>query len=999
MTDSPLIGREHPASQLRAAVERTAASHGGLALVTGEAGIGKTALVTDIATTCRGDLRVLFATSWESEAVPEYWLWTQVVRSLRGQLDDETWERLPVDAPAVGALLGRTETSLPSEFELFDAVTQLLIAASHRKPLLVVLDDLHFADCGSVELLKFVSQHTWFERIMFVGTYRDTEIDPGHRLRGTMLPLVAKALMVTLDGLDEAGVAELVRGTVGTAPEPDVVSEITRRTGGNPFFVEQTARLWAAGQPVDSSTAGMRDALQRRLEQLDERLTRMLTLASVGGREFHAAVMAQAAGMDVHDIETALDVACQTKLVRREHDRYVFVHDLVRETLYRSMSDDEVAVHHGCIVRALAADESLQKLMHAPEMAHHAWLAGDTLDPETAVHFLARAGAEANSCVTGATAEIHFRRAVERCTPEMGRRRTLLRLELAGVLKHLRRDQEARTVYDRALLEASDSGDPLLLIRAIMASPQDERIGDLVRMKTRAFESLVGRAPEPGLGHSELTRRLLTEYMTAARERGTDEDVAFGLWATHSILWGPGTAARRRRLVEELEQISQRTGDLDSRLFAASLCWVAMLEQGDPAYRGQLETFCALASSTDAERWQHAVQVDRSIIDLLRGRFEDAAARIETAGASAGDDPMYNDLIRHLRWELRYARGEAPDPMPEAWRSVFGNWPTDLLTGLTALRRGDNAEARRVHDRLGAETDDFSSWSSLRLRFEAELAAAERDAELAARVREQLRPHEGEWLIAMWGCSVNGPISYWLGIMDAALGERERAAEHLAAAIEQCERLDARLWAELARKATVDLAASVAPPIGDADSAVFHRDGSTWTLRYDGLTVHLPHTKGLADLRLLLDRPGTHVPAVELLDPDGGGAIETDARLGGDDVLDAEARARYRDHLETLDEQIDTAAALGDDDRAAALDAERQALIDQLRAATGLGGRSRRLGDNAERARKSVTNRIRNTLKKIEAAHPALAEHLRESVATGSSCVYRPGAHTPRWRF
>jgi hypothetical protein len=119
--------------------------------------------------------------------------------------------------------------------------------------------------------------------------------------------------------------------------------------------------------------------------------------------------------------------------------------------------------------------------------------------------------------------------------------------------------------------------------------------------------------------------------------------------------------------------------------------------------------------------------------------------------------------------------------------------------------------------------------------------------------------------------------------------------------------------------------------------------------------------------------------------------------MGGDDLLDAEARARYRDHLEALDEQIDTAAALGDDARAAALDAERQALIDQLKAATGLGGRSRRLGDNAERARKSVTNRIRNTLKKIEAVHPGLAAHLQVTVATGASCVYRPDSAAPVW--
>ncbi len=190
------------------------------------------------------------------------------------------------------------------------------------------------------------------------------------------------------------------------------------------------------------------------------------------------------------------------------------------------------------------------------------------------------------------------------------------------------------------------------------------------------------------------------------------------------------------------------------------------------------------------------------------------------------------------------------------------------------------------------------------------------------------------------------------------------------------------------------------PEPGPAETGeVFRRDGATWTLRYEGRTVHLPHTKGLADLHRLLQRPHAEVSAAELLDPEAGEALAADARLGGDDLLDAEARARYRDHLEALDEQIDTAVALGDDARAAVLDAERQALIDQLKAATGLGGRSRRLGDNAERARKSVTNRIRNTLKKIEGSHPALAEHLRTAIATGSSCAYRPDGEAPSWRL
>lgn len=1002
VTDSLLIGRSHPSAALRAAVERTAASHGGLTLVTGEAGIGKSALVTDVLASYRDDLTIAFATSWESEAVPEHWLWTQVLRSLRAQLGEDTWQDLR-PAPAVNALLGEGDGSEPAPFEQYDAVTQLLISASQRGPLLVVLDDLHFADPGSLELLKFASQHTWFERILFVGTYRDSEIDPGHRLRARMLPLVAKAAMISLDGLDEDGVAALMRTTVGSAPDADTVAEIARRTGGNPFFVEQTAQLWASGQPVDATTAGMRDALQRRIDQLPEPLVRILTLASVGGREFHAAVMAQASGLDQHKIEAALYAACQTRLVRREKDRYVFVHDLVRETLYNTMAGDEAAHHHGCVVRALVADESLQKLMLVTEIAHHAWIAGDDLDPETAVEFLARAAAESQSCLSVSGAEKYYRRALERCTPGMDRRKVLLRLHLAGVVKWQQREEEAWAIYDRAVLDAQDSGDPMLLARAAIEVPQTERVEALMRLKAAAYEALAGERPDQGLGHDELTRQLVYRYLIAARATGNDEDVAFGLWATHAVNWGPGTAAGRQVVVEEIDEVTRRTGDYEMRLFAASLRWVAMLEQGDPAYRAQVELFCSLADNSDSERWRSGAFIDRAVIDIVQGRWDSAADRLDKAYETAGEDPMNDHMMRHLRWELEFARGEAPEPIPDSWRSFFGVWHTDLLGGLSALRRGDLDEAHRAHARLDGETDLHDAWISLRLRFEVELAAAEGDAEMIARLRERLEPHSGEWLIALWGTSIHGPVSHWLGVLAAAAGDTAAAAKHFNEAAEQSERLEAPPWVERARRAAADLAVPEQPQASGRNAIhvgeVFRRDGSTWTLRYEGRTVHLPHTKGLADLHRLLERPHSEVAAVALLDPEAGEAVTADARLGGDDLLDAEARARYRDHLEALDEQIDTAAALGDDARAAVLDAERQALIDQLKVATGLGGRSRRLGDNAERARKSVTNRIRNTLKKIEAVHPELAGHLQHTVATGSTCVYRPEPESPQWKL
>jgi uncharacterized membrane protein YccC len=139
-------------------------------------------------------------------------------------------------------------------------------------------------------------------------------------------------------------------------------------------------------------------------------------------------------------------------------------------------------------------------------------------------------------------------------------------------------------------------------------------------------------------------------------------------------------------------------------------------------------------------------------------------------------------------------------------------------------------------------------------------------------------------------------------------------------------------------------------------------------------------------------------PVVELLDPAAGPELVAARRMGGDPILDEEAKARYRRRLTELDEAIDQADGRGDDRRAADLDQERAALLDQLRAAAGLAGRTRRLGDEAERARKTVGARIRHTLRRLDRRHPELAAHLRGAVSTGATCRYAP-AEPVAWRL
>jgi pimeloyl-ACP methyl ester carboxylesterase len=184
-------------------------------------------------------------------------------------------------------------------------------------------------------------------------------------------------------------------------------------------------------------------------------------------------------------------------------------------------------------------------------------------------------------------------------------------------------------------------------------------------------------------------------------------------------------------------------------------------------------------------------------------------------------------------------------------------------------------------------------------------------------------------------------------------------------------------------------------PAPTAESLIrgaFIRRGDVWTVSFLGRTAHLKHGKGLADLAVLLQRPGELVPAIELLY-----GSDIPPMPASEPILDYKARAAYRQRLRDLDIEVEDAERRLDVPRADRLQRERDELIAGLRQAAGLGGRARRLGDASERARKAVTARIRQSIKLIAAAHPELGEHLERSVSTGAVCAYRPPEHTI-WR-
>lgn len=1015
-----LIGRAHPAAALRAELDRAVASHGGLVLVTGEAGIGKTTLVTGLADDARrrGAL-VLAGACWDSDSAPGYWPWVQVVRALRRELPEEEWAR--ADTATLSALLGEAAGS--DGFRLHDAVTTALAAAAHDRPVVVVLDDLHWADAASLRLLEFAARHTWFERLLLVGAYRDVEVEaPGHPLRELVLPLVAKATTVTLTGLAPSEVAELMSRTAGTEPDPALAAEVHLRTGGNPFFVEQTARLWHSGSPVSAVAPGIRDALQRRLSLLPAPVTRLLTDAAVLGREFHRRILAALAGMPVPEIDQLLARAAAARLVTAVGDgRFAFAHDLVRESRYAELEPAEVRRRHAAVVCALDASPDLVPLVFAADRARHAYLAGDDVEPARAAELLVAAARDASARLANDEAVGHYRRALERATEP--RRRVVLALDLGTMLSRCGDDEEAWRVFDEAVALVRELDDDALLARAALTlsrtAPAGARLDLTSDLLVTAHERLAGKPTEP-LSLDRVTLELAARAAVLARDGDDDQELSFTLWARHDVIWGPGSARERERLTDELAVLARRTGDRENEYFASSLKWVALLEQGDPRFLEQFRAFQGLTAGSGLPGAEFAALLDRSIVGALRGRFAEAHADLDRVEATYGRE-FGGYMVEQVRWSYLLLQGRFDDLAAHTARLAAGDHPhPDLLAALGAVQRGD--ATRPV-------AGPFSrGFAPMWLRYQAQAAALTGDRAQCERVLGELTPYSGEWLVALYGCEIGGPVDLWAGVLEAALGRRDSAISRLTAAAASADRMRLRPWAvEIRARLASVLAARGAP--GDADQAArltaavraeaselgmahlaapaaplpapsneFRRTGEVWTLRFAGREVRVPDAKGLRDLHTLLGSPGTEVPAVRLLAPEAGETAVAARRLGGDPVLDETAKSAYRRRLDNLDAEIDEATELGQDTRAAELDREREALLSELRTAAGLGGRTRRLGDEAERARKAVTARIRDTLRKLADSHPELAEHLNNRVTTGTSCRYAPEPE-PRWRL
>ena len=543
-------------------------------LVAGEPGIGKSRLVADLGetATARG-MRVLVGRCHEDDYAPALWPWLGIVRAL-----SEGEEADPLLVPLLEGESGDARAGAGTGLRMFDAVVDLIARSAAAQPLLLVLEDIHWADSTSLKLLRHLATSSGSAAVAVLCTRRTTEANTGDALVDTLAVLAqAGAERLRLDGLDNTSVDALLSETIGEH-DSQLGEFVGDLTGGNPFFVLQYARQ-LAGVPdlehIDPTTLpvpdGVRDVLRQRIKRLPEGAVGTLTSAAVLGRYIDPDLVAELAGGDVDDCLDQLDLAMTSGLVEEHDAGYAFVHALARESLYAEISAARRMRLHDRAGHVIE-QHGTNRADTAAAIAHHAHLAAP-LSPEHAARaceWLARAAAVAEARFAHVEA-LDLWRQVESDAPAESATAIEAKCGAAAALLRLARTVEGRVAVDEAVQIGRRLGRWDLVARAAAIyngagvwswrehGVQDDAFIAVLTEATHHVSDperarlLAALQMEHFYGwDSSIADRIGAESVDVARSVGDPALLVEVLLVRIIAAWGPDRAALRLELIEEV---------------------------------------------------------------------------------------------------------------------------------------------------------------------------------------------------------------------------------------------------------------------------------------------------------------------------------------------------------------------------------------------------------------------------------------------------------------
>jgi len=814
---------------------------GRIVLLAGDAGIGKTTLTAELARRVHDAGAIVLAGRSPRETVVPYQPFLEALRhwALNAALTDlraSTHEYGSELARLIPELRRRAPDLPPppqdepetERYRLFEAVVGLLTELSRSAPVLLVLDDLQWADRPSLLLLRHLARATNPARLLIIGVYRSTE--RGDTFTNAMAELRRDRLASQLDirGLSEPETAELVRARAGVSPARAFAHALYEETEGNPFFVEEIIRhLIEAGVQVGSASAselqrfglpeGVKQVIAFRLGRLEAPAAELLRVGAVIGRDVDAALLERVVVLGEEEFLAALEEALGAELLVESDQKpgsYLFSHALIRETLYESMSAPRRARIHKRVGEAIEAMQGRRRERYLPELAYHFTRAADPEDAEKAITYAFRAGEQATTMLAHEEAAEHYARALDvqgRFQPEAAERRCELLLRLGEARVRGGDRALGSSAFREAAALAERLGDGARLARAAIGAsrryvqPPGVIDTELIAMIERALEL----QPERSLVRVRLLAclcgavyysperdrmpALSDEAMAIAEELGDPEARAYACSARRRVLWDAPHLVERVEVSTEMLTLARQIGNLELQLQAHAWLVVDLLERGDrDAVDAQIEAFEAGAQRLRQPLFEWNSILWRAMLALLAGSF-DRAERLAAEALAAGAPAEAITVSQYYAIQvlgIRRDQGRMGELEAAARKMVEENparpaWRAALATLLAEDGRLD--EAREEFSRLAAgDFDDIPrdlDWL-IAIVLLSDVCADLGDADRAKLLYTNLEPYADVNVVIGLAAVCLGSAANFLGRLAATMGRTYDARRHFKRALE-----------------------------------------------------------------------------------------------------------------------------------------------------------------------------------------------------------------------
>lgn len=681
---TPLVGRSHERRLLDDCLKSAVAGRRTIALVTGEAGQGKTRLTSAFAADASsGGALVLYGRCDEDLAVP-YLPWIECLSHFvehaddhdLGEIDDATVAHLAGLLPGLTERRAISEDSvgaLGDQYALVAAVTRLLTSIASRWPTVVVLDDLHWADAGTMLLVRHLATSVVDARLLVVGTYRETDLGPDDPLTEVSASLhrVDDVQRVPLQGLSDDEVVTLVQAIAGHDLDDDGVAlahTVRTDAAGNPFFVVELLRHLAEGGAIVQADDGrwtlahgvdaialpqsVRDVVGQRVRRLGPDAHATLTAAAVQGREFDAEVVAAALGVDDDDVLGRLEESMTAGLVAEVPDvpdRFSFTHALVQHTLYEELSATRRARMHRRVAEAIEGLVGDEPGVRVGELAKHWFAAVRPSELDRAIDYAMRAGRRALDTAAPSEAVRWFTQALEALAD--GDRE--LRCEVLAALGEAER-RVGRDSYRERLLQAARIAESVerddVLVAAAISNYRGlySMTGEVDRERVAVLESALARVEHHDqasrarllatlageLTYSDDVRRaaLAREASEIARAVGDDEVLIDALERTGGALNVPELIDERDERTAEAMALTERSNDPVRRFFALDRRAQVLLERADmTGARACSHERARIADQLGEPLLQWLAVFGEAALDLAAGDVDGATSKGEQA--------------------------------------------------------------------------------------------------------------------------------------------------------------------------------------------------------------------------------------------------------------------------------------------------------------------------------------------------------------------------------